>query len=92
MQIYLYGEGMSKWANLSIKAELREELNKLAQELKMSSINDVVAYLLEKYYEYIKLEKALTNISVKLDKLLTDMSVKRPHEKPSSYCGEGFAY
>jgi hypothetical protein len=67
--------------------EVKKQLEELASKLGMTSPNDAVAYLLDKYREFtevsVRLEKLLTDISVRLtdisvkqDKLLTDMSVK----------------
>jgi hypothetical protein len=76
-----------RYSNLSVRVEVKKQLEELASKLGMTSPNDAVAYLLDKYREFtevsVRLEKLLTDISVRLtdisvkqDKLLTDMSVK----------------
>jgi hypothetical protein len=75
------------WATLSVREEVKKQLEELASKLGMTSLNDVVSYLLDKYREFtevsVRLEKLLTDLSVKLtdisvkqDKLLTNISVK----------------
>ena len=75
------------WTTLSVREEVKKQLEELASKLGMTSPNDAVAYLLDKYREFteisVRLEKLLTDISVRLtdisvkqDRLLTAMSVK----------------
>ena len=57
------------WVSLSVREEVRKQLEELASKLGMASPNDVISYLLDKYREF-------TDISVRLEKLLTDISVR----------------
>jgi hypothetical protein len=57
------------WTTLSVREEVKKQLEELASKLGMASLNDVVSYLLDKYREF-------TEISVRPETLLTDLSVK----------------
>jgi hypothetical protein len=65
-----------------VREEVRRKLEELRSRLGMSSPNDVIAFLLNRYEELtdisVKLEKLLTDISVRLERLLTDRSVSTP--------------
>jgi len=39
----------SRYANLTVLKEVREELDRLREELKLTSLNDVVAFLIMTY-------------------------------------------
>jgi predicted CopG family antitoxin len=57
------------WATVSVREDVRRALEEIASQKGFSSLNDVIAFLLDKYREF-------TDISVRCDKLLTDISVK----------------
>jgi hypothetical protein len=54
---------------VSVREEVRRALEEIASQKGFSSLNDVIAFLLDKY-------KELTDISVRCDNLLTDISAK----------------
>jgi hypothetical protein len=54
---------------VSVREDVRRALEEIASQKGFSSLNDVIAFLLDKYREF-------TDISVRCDKLLTDISVK----------------
>jgi hypothetical protein len=54
---------------VSVREDVRRALEEIASQKGFSSLNDVIAFLLDKYREF-------TDISVRCDKLLTDVSVK----------------
>lgn len=57
------------WATVSVREEVRRALKEIASQKGFSSLNDVIAFLLDRY-------KELTDISVRCNNLLTDISVK----------------
>ena len=65
-----------KYCNLSIKREVREELDKLREELKISDLNDLLILLVRTYREHTntisKFEEILTNTVSKFEEALTN--------------------
>jgi len=68
----------SRYANLTVLKEVREELDRLREELRLTSLNDVLAVLVKTYREHTsiasKLEKLHTSITSKLDELHTSIA------------------
>ncbi|MCC5990116.1 MAG: hypothetical protein LM558_01210 [Thermosphaera sp.] len=64
------------WATVSIREDVRRALEEIASQKGFSSLNDVIAFLLDKYREFTDVSVKLTDVSVRCDKLLTDISVK----------------
>jgi predicted CopG family antitoxin len=64
------------WATVSVREDVRRALEEIASQKGFSSLNDVIAFLLDKYREFTDISVKLTDISVRCDKLLTDISVK----------------
>ena len=68
----------SRYANLTVLKEVREELDRLREELKLATLNDVLAVLVKTYREHTsiasKLEKLHTSITSKLDELHTSIA------------------
>ena len=66
------------YANLTVLKEIRDELEKLREELKLTSLNDVLAVLIKTYRERTsiasKLEKLHTNIVSMLDEIRTSIA------------------
>ena len=66
------------YANLTVLKEIRDELEKLREELKLISLNDVLAVLIKTYRERTsiasKLEKLHTNIVSMLDEIRTSIA------------------
>jgi hypothetical protein len=66
------------YSNITVRREIREELEKLRGELKVRDFSDLLALLVAKYREYTsvtsKLLQQLTSISSKVDELLTRVS------------------
>jgi len=52
-------KGGGRWANLSVTAQVRERLERLREELGMSSNNDVIVLLLRAYEEREDLLRSL---------------------------------
>jgi hypothetical protein len=64
------------WTTVSVREDVRRALEEIASQKGFSSLNDVIAFLLDKYREFTDISVKLTDISVRCDKLLTDISVK----------------
>jgi hypothetical protein len=64
------------WATVSVREDVRRALEEIASQKGFSSLNDVIAFLLDKYREFTDVSVKLTDMSVRCDKLLTDISVK----------------
>jgi hypothetical protein len=64
------------WATVSVREDVRKVLEEIASQKGFSSLNDVIAFLLDKYREFTDVSVKLTDMSVRCDKLLTDISVK----------------
>jgi predicted CopG family antitoxin len=64
------------WATVSVREDVRRALEEIASQKGFSSLNDVIAFLLDKYREFTDVSVKLTDVSVRCDKLLTDISVK----------------
>jgi predicted CopG family antitoxin len=66
------------YSNITVRREVREELEKLREELGVRDFSDLLALLVAKYREYTsvtsKLLQQLTSISSKVDELLTRVS------------------
>ena len=58
------------WATVSVREDVRRALEEIASQKGFSSMNDVIAFLLDKYREFTDISVKLADISVKLDKLL----------------------
>jgi hypothetical protein len=56
-----------KYTNLSIRREVREELDKIREELKINDLNDLLILLVKTYREH-------TNIVSKLDEITNTIS------------------
>ena len=54
-----------RYSNLSVRREVREELDRLREELKINDLNDLLILLVKTYREH-------TNIISKLEGLLTN--------------------
>ena len=67
-----------KYSNLSVRREVREELEKLRSELKVNDLNDLLIVLVKTYREH-------TNIISKLEEILTNTISKAVKEALSSY-------
>jgi len=68
------------YSNITVRREVREELEKLRQEIGIRDFSDLLVLLVKIYREYTsvtsKIEGILTSISSKLDILLTSNSSK----------------
>jgi len=64
------------WVTVSVREDVRRALEDIASQKGFSSLNDVIAFLLDKYREFTDISVKLTDVSVRCDKLLTDISVK----------------
>jgi phosphopantetheine adenylyltransferase len=66
------------YSNITVRREVREELDKLREELNVRDFSDILALLVRTYREYTsvtsKLVEHLTSISSKVDELLTRVS------------------
>jgi len=69
---------LRNYSNIIVRREVREELEKLREELGVRDFSDLLALLVAKYREYTsitsKLVEHLTSISSKVDELLTRVS------------------
>jgi len=54
------------YANLTVRTETRERLERLMQEKNLANLNDTVAYLLETHQRYEKLEQRLDRLEERL--------------------------
>jgi hypothetical protein len=66
------------YSNITVRREVREELDKLREELKVGDFSDLLALLVRTYREYTsvtsKLLEHFTSVSSKVDELLTRVS------------------
>ena len=66
------------YSNITVRREVREELERLREELKVRDFSDLLVLLVKTYREYTsvtsKLLEQLTSISSKVDELLTRVS------------------
>lgn len=69
---------LRNYSNVTIRREVREELEKLREELRVRDFSDILALLVRTYREYTsvtsKLVEHLASISSKVDELLTRVS------------------
>jgi len=76
------------YSNITVRAEVREELENLRREIGVRDFSDLLVFLVKIYREYTsvtsKIEEMLTNISSKLDVLLTS-NTSKPTRDSSSY-------
>ena len=66
-----------KYSNLSVRREVREELERLREELKVNDLSDLLVLLVKTYREH-------TNIVSKLEEILTNIVSKAVREALSS--------
>jgi hypothetical protein len=63
------------YSNITVRSEVREELERLREELKVRDFSDLLVFLVRSYKEYTrvasKVEELLTSVSSKVDELLT---------------------
>ena len=59
------------YANLTVRTETRERLERLMHEKGLANLNDAVAYLLEVHQQYEKLEERLQAVEKRLEELET---------------------
>jgi hypothetical protein len=70
-----------KWDNLSVRKEVREELEGIAEELKLHSLSDAIAFLIASYRNCrassIDVERLSTLIVTKIAELFKTHSVNK---------------
>jgi hypothetical protein len=64
-----------KWSTLSIREDVRRALEEIALQKGFSSLNDVVAFLIDRYKEYTNVLAKLSELVERLSKLCTEPSV-----------------
>jgi membrane-associated HD superfamily phosphohydrolase len=78
-----------RYSNLSVRREVREELEKLRSELKINDLSDLLILLVRTYRDYTntisKIEEILTNSISKFEELLTNTVSKAVREALSSH-------
>jgi len=75
------------YSNVTVRTDVREELDKLRGELNLKDLSDLLVMLVRTYREYTsttsKVVELLTSISSKLDALLTSSTSKSPQTEVS---------